>query len=286
MPGAWSPKPGPPIFPALLLSFSAVVFAQAPDRQAVVDTFNAANAAYQQEQYATAAPLYEKVVAGAPDLPVAYLYLASSYDHLFQVSRRGQLSNDAFLTKAEQNYRTAADKLIAQHRPDATTAATTCLAMLAALYGPDRLNNPGKARAVTEELIRLDPASPAYALSLATLDEQAGAFANAEAALAKALAIRPDDARVLVQVASHYADMAGRGELTPVQRKDFAAKSLAADDRALAIDPGSADALTARAKLLQQEAKFETDKKKQQQLNQQVDALAARAKALRDAKTP
>ncbi len=271
---------------ALLLCFSAVGFAQAPDRQAIVDTFNAANAAYQQEQYATAAPLYETVVAGVPDLPVAYLYLASSYDHLFQVSRRGQPDNDALLTKAEQNYRTAADKLIAQHRPDATTAATTCLAMLAALYGPDRLNNPGKARAVTEELIRLDPASPAYALSLATLDEQAGAFANAEAALAKALAIRPDDARVLVQVASHYADMVGRGELTPVQRKDFAAKSLAADDRALAIDPGSADALTARAKLLQQEAKFETDKKKQRQLNQQVDALAARAKALRDAKTP
>lgn len=270
----------------LLFLLGGVALAQAPDRQALVATFNAANAAYQQEQYAKAIPLYESVVVGLPDLPVAYLYLANSYDHLFQPTRRGQPTNDAFLKKAEQNYRTAADKLIAQHRPEATTAATTCLEMLAVLYGVDRLNNPGQARAVTEELIRLAPDSPAYELSLATLDEHAGAFANAEAALAKALAIRPDDARVLVQVSSHYAEMAGRGELTAVQRKDYGAKSLAANDRALAIEPDSADALTARAKLLQAQAKFETDKKKQQLLNQEVDALAARAKALRDAAAP
>jgi tetratricopeptide (TPR) repeat protein len=253
----------------------------ASDHQRAVETFNAANAAYQSEHYDVAVPLYEEVVKTDPDIPVAFLYLASSYDHLFRPDRRGQAGNDALLKKAEQNYRVAADKLLALGQPAASKAATSSLEMLAALYSPDRLHNPGKARAVIQELIQLNPADPTYDLSLAKLYEDSGAYADAETALMKATAAKPDDADVYTQLASHYWDIASHGSnLRDAQQRDYAVKGIAAADRALGIAPDHADALVYKGRLLRVRASLETDRKKRQQLIQEADALNAKAKGL------
>jgi tetratricopeptide (TPR) repeat protein len=247
----------------------------------VADAFNAANAAYQREQYAVAVPLYEELVKTDPDIPVAYLYLANSYDHLFRPDRRGQADNDALLKKAEQNYRVAADKLLALGQPAATKAATSCLEMLAGLYSPDRLHNPGAARAVIQELIQLNPADPTYELSLAKLYEDSGAYADAEAALMKATAAMPDDADVYAELAGHYWDIASHGSnLKDAQQRDYAVKGIAAADRALAIAADHVDALVYKGRLLRVMASLETNRKKQQQLVQEADALNAKARAL------
>jgi tetratricopeptide (TPR) repeat protein len=267
-----------------LVARSAWAQPAASDRQQVVDAFNAANAAYRSEQYAVAAPLYEQVVKADPDIPVAYLYLASSYDHLFRADRRGQPDNDRFLNRAEQSYRVAADKLLALGQPEATRTATTCLEMLAGLYSPDRLHNPARARAVIQELIHLNPADPTYELSLAKLYEDSGAYADAEAALARAAADRPDDAGVYTELASHYWDIASHGSnLNNAQQRDFAVKGIAAADRALGIAPDDVDALVYKSRLLRELASIETDRKKRQQLVQEAGALDAKAKALRPA---
>jgi hypothetical protein len=58
---------------------------------------------------------------------------------------------------------------------------------------------------------------------------------------------------------------------------------MAAADRALALAPDNADATAYKGQLTREQGVLETDKKKQSQLFQQADALAAKAKALRSA---
>ena len=262
-------------------------FAQSTlDRQAFVDTFNAANKAYAAEQYAAAAPLYEQVVAANPNIPIAYLYLGNSYDHLSH-NARGGMDDPALLRKAERNYRIAADRLLTIDQPDAQKSARTALEMLAALYGPDRLHDPAAAGRVVQELIRIAPTEPAYVFSLARLSEDAEAYAEAEAALAKAVEMRPDDAAVYALVAGHYWDIAAHGSrLTAVREREYLAKGLAAADRALALAPNQADAMIFKSQLLREQAAIETDRKKQEQLKRDADDLAAKARAIRGDAAP
>src|SRR5216110_713458 len=81
-------------------------------------SFKAANQAYQQQDYKRAAQLYEDTVAADPDMASAYFYLGNSYDQQFKPSKKGEPENDALLTKAAQNYQTAAEKLTQSEKPD------------------------------------------------------------------------------------------------------------------------------------------------------------------------
>src|SRR2546426_8808617 len=80
-------------------------------------SFKAANQAYQQQDYRKAAQLYEETVEADPDLASAYFYLGNSYDQQFKPSKKGDPANDALLTKAAQNYQTAAEKLAQSDKP-------------------------------------------------------------------------------------------------------------------------------------------------------------------------
>jgi len=268
-----------------LVASGGGALAQAPaDRQAFVDTFNAANKAYTAEQYAVAAPLYEQLIAADPNTPVAYLYLANSYDHLSHAARGGR-DDPALLKKAERNYRIAAEKLLAIGQPDAAKTARTALEMLSALYGPDRLHDPAAARLVVQELIRIAPSEPDYEFSLARLYEDALAYPEAEAALAKAIEAKPDDPAVYALVAGHYWDIAAHGSgLTKAREQEYLARGIAAADHALQLSPDQADAMSYKSQLLREQAAIETNKKKQQQLIQDADALAAKARAARERK--
>src|SRR4029079_7176591 len=78
--------------------------------------FKAANAAYQQQDYRKAVPLYEEAIASAPETQAAhqaYFFLGNSYDQQFKPSKKGEADNDALLTKAVDNYAKAAETISA-----------------------------------------------------------------------------------------------------------------------------------------------------------------------------
>jgi tetratricopeptide (TPR) repeat protein len=85
--------------------------------------FKAANQAYTQQEYKTAAELYEQTVQADPNLAPAYFYLGNSYDNQFKPSKKGEAANDEFLNKAIQNYQTAAEKLSTSDKKEDKTLA-------------------------------------------------------------------------------------------------------------------------------------------------------------------
>jgi hypothetical protein len=270
---------------AILLLLAALPISAQPDRQQAVATFNAANKAYGAGQYESAAPLYEQVIAALPDQPIAFLYLGNCYDHMALNAPRGSRQLEALLKKAEQAYRTGADRLLALKQPSATKNAITVLEMLAGLYAPDRLHDPAAARAVTEQLIRLVPGDPAYQFTLAKLEENAEQYDAAEAALARAAALAPDDPATYAEVAGHYWDIAAHGSrMTPARETAYLEKAMAAADKALAMAPANADATAYKGQIIREQAAIETDKKKKDALNKEADAWTAKAKTLRDSK--
>src|SRR5437868_2829932 len=82
--------------------------------------FKAANAAYQQQDYKKAVPLYEEAITSAPDTQAAhqaYFFLGNSYDQQYKPSKKGDAANDQLLTKAVDNYSKAAETLSASNDP-------------------------------------------------------------------------------------------------------------------------------------------------------------------------
>ena len=77
----------------------------------------------------------------------AYFFLGNSYDNLYKPARKGEAENDAFLTKAIENYKLAAEK--------ETDPKMKKLSMdyLVAAYGPDKLNDPVEAEAIVQKMI-------------------------------------------------------------------------------------------------------------------------------------
>jgi len=167
-------------------------------------SFKAANQAYQQQDYRKAAQLYEEAVTADPNLASAYFYLGNSYDQQFKPSKKGEPDNDALLTKAAQNYQTAAEKLTQSDKPDEKKLAKLSLEYLVSVYGPDKLNDPAKAEPIVQKMIQLDPQDPANYFALAKIYEDAGAYDAAENILIKAKEAKPNDASVYTTLAGYY----------------------------------------------------------------------------------
>ena len=126
-----------------------------------------------------------------------------------------------------------------------------------------------------------------YVFSLAKLEENAEDYDAAAIALDKALALEPDDANAYAEVAGHYWDIAAHGvKLTKARELGFIEKGMAAADKAIALSPDNADATAYKGQLIREQAALETDKRKQQQMIKEADALAAKAKTLRASAPP
>ena len=192
-----------------------------------------------------------------------------------------------------------------------------------ALAGPqqpsrDRTVSPGivlDAAAQEAELVARIAASPtgltAYQ-QLAKLQEDRGAYAEAEATLLKARQVAPNYKPVLLALAAFYnrqgdfdktiealeaaeqlapSDPAGAQivatyywerafkdkRLLPADQLRYIMSGIAATDRALALKPDYVDALTYKNLLLRMQANLETDPFLKQQLVAGADALRARA---------
>jgi tetratricopeptide (TPR) repeat protein len=274
--------------------------------------FKEANDHYRSQRWREAAARYEDTIAANPDyaanpdLTAVYFFLGNSYDNQYKPARKGEPENDAFMTKAIENYTKAAEL---SSNPLIKRRA---LEYLVAAYGPEKLNDPGQAEPIVLKMIQMDPGEPTSYFALAKIYEDAGRYEEAEQALLKARDAKPNDASVynaLAQyynrqgefektmeafnkaaeldpnnpqgyhlIGSYYQEKASKDfRLTPAQKKEYNEKGIQAEDKALSLNPNYVEALVYKNILLRQLALVETDRDRQQQLLKEADALRAKA---------
>src|SRR4051812_42509308 len=190
----------------------------------------------------------------------------------------------------------------------------------------DRVVTPGivlegpAREAELQKRIAASPRGIAAYHELAKLQEDRGAYAEAEATLLKARQIAPThkpafitlaafynrqrqfdkamevldaleqsdpaDAEAPYIVAIYYWEKAFKDNtLLPAQQLQYIQAGIAATDRALALNPDYVEALTYKNVLLRMRASLETDPFQKQQLIAEADALRARAIELGKART-
>ena len=276
-----------------------------------VKSFKDGNQLYAAKEWKRAAEKYEEVVAhqdaftSFPQLATAYFFLGNSYDQLYKPAKQGDATNDGYIQKAIEYYRKAADK-----NQDKAWKKSS-LEYLAAAYGSDKLNDPGKAEPIYQEIINLDPSEPGNYLALAKLYEDAGRYDDAEAQYEKAKQVKPNDPSVLAALAGYYnrqgdfpktiAALEEAAHLEPnnpegyhrvavfywdktrgdfrlpvATQREYIMKGLAMEDKALGLNPDYMEALTYKNILLRLQANIEKDPAKQKQLIDEADKLRKR----------
>ena len=118
----------------------------------------------------------------------AYFFLANSYDNLYKPARKGEAENDAFLTKAIENYK------MRPKRDTNPKMKNLALDYLVYAYGPDKLNDPTQAEPIVQKKIQLDPSETTNYFMLAKIYEDNGNLDQAEAMYKKAKEMKPKDA--------------------------------------------------------------------------------------------
>jgi tetratricopeptide (TPR) repeat protein len=280
-----------------------------------VKAFKDANALYMKGSYQEASVQYQDVIRRQPDtmtggqsvLGTSYFFLANCYDNLYKATKKGDPTNDAYLTKAAEGYKLAADHL--QGAGDALYRKRSFEFLLAA-YGPEKLNDFEKAEPVAKQLVALDPNEPTSYQALGKLNEDAGRYDEAEAAFLKAVQLKPNDPGVYQLLAGYYnrqgqfdktmAALEKRAgaepnnpeafhymatfyeekvrsfSLTPAVKMDYILKGIAADDKALQLNPEYAEAMIYKNILLRHEANATKDPAKQKELLKEADILKAK----------
>jgi tetratricopeptide (TPR) repeat protein len=261
---------------------------------------------YKASKWKEASEKYEVAVEGDPTLPGAHFFLANSYDNLYKPSKAGEPDNDAFMQKAIEWYKKAAE-----NEPDPLYRKRS-MEYLVAAYGPDKLNNPIEAEPIVKRMIELEPNEHTNYFALAQIYENAGRYDEAEQALVKAKEIKPNEPTVYSTLSSFYNR---QGEfdktmealntaanlqpdnpqgyqliavfywekafkdkrVTPPQQKEYIAKGIEATDKALKLNNDYIDALTYKNILLRMQANLEKDRIKQKELLDDADQLRNRA---------
>ncbi|HTL02681.1 MAG TPA: tetratricopeptide repeat protein [Vicinamibacterales bacterium] len=281
--------------------------------------FKEANGLYQAQDYREAAAKYQEVLASdpnfmTPDGVTPYFFIANSYDNLYKPARKGEAENDAFLTKAIENYKIASEK---DTNPKMRNLA---LDYLVYAYGPEKLNDPSQAEPIVQKKIQLDPGETTNYFMLAKIYEDNGNLDQAEAMYQKAKEMKPKDAGVYQQLAGYYqrqgefekliAAVQSRAELEPnnpeahysiasyywdeayrntrlsdAQKKEYTDKGLSEVEKALAIKPDYIEAIVYKGLLLRLKAAQSKDAKEQQDLLKKANQLQEQAAAMKKKQT-
>ena len=271
-----------------------------------IKAFKDANDLFKQNDYKHAADRYEEALKSNPDLVKVYFFLGNSYDQQYKASKAGDPQNDQYIQKAIQNYQ------IAAQRDDDPKMRKLALQYLFAAYGPEKLNDPSKAEPIVQQLISADSSDPANYFQLSKLYEDAGRYEDAEKALLKAKEVKPSEPTVYTQLAAFYnrqgdfdktieslqqaADLAPNNpegyqliaayywekaskdfRLPANVKHDYVLKGIAADDKALSLNPNYVDALVYKNILLRIQANMEKDKPTQDRLLKEADTLRQKA---------
>lgn len=277
--------------------------------------FKEANEHYRGGRFKEAITRYEDALAANSDFSVnpnlsnAYFFIGNSYDNLYKPGRQGEAENDALMKKAIEYYSKGAEQ------SQDPVIKRRSLEYLVAAYGSDKLNDPASAEPVVLKMIQMDPSDTGAYFQLAKIYEDAGRYEEAEAALNKARDARPSDPAVYTAMASYY-NRQGEFEktmeafhkaaelepnnpqgyhmigsyyqekvqkdftLTDAQKKDYVLKGIAAEDKAISLNPNYFEAVLWKNILLRQQARLETDRNKQQDLIKQADQLRDKAQQL------
>jgi tetratricopeptide (TPR) repeat protein len=270
--------------------------------------YREANDLYKASKWEGAAEHYEIAAANDPTLPGVYFFLGNSYDNMYKPSRQGEPDNDAYLQKAIENYRIAADK--------DTTPLMRQRAMeyLVAAYS-DKLQDPASAEPIVKRMIEENPNEPTNYFALAKIYEDAGRYEEAEQALMKAKEVKPSDPAVYTALSAYYnrqgefdktvealqqaADLAPDNpqgyhlvatyyqekvqkdhRLTPAQAKEYVRKGIEAEDKALSLNADYVDAMIYKNILLRHQARLESDRAVQAKLLKEADQLRDKAMEL------
>lgn len=279
-----------------------------------VKSFKDGSEAYKKSDFAKASDLFEESVKYLGDQGVVYFFLANSYDQQWKPARKGEPANDAFMEKAVQNYQLAIDKLNGDTENDKKYRQYSYEYMIAA-YGPDKLNDFSKAEPIAKKLIDLAPTEPQNYQFLARMYEDQGRYDESEAMFKKAVEVKPNDPAVYTALAGYYnrqgkfdETMAALEERTKYEpnnpeayhymatfyqdkiQKDFrlskpqqrvyALKGIAAEDKAIALNPNYAEAMIYKNILLIQQANTEKDPGTQKALMNQAAELRAKGIAI------
>ena len=277
--------------------------------------FKEANDHYRAQRWKEAIEAYERVLASnpnyeaQPDFLATYFFLGNSYDNLFKPARKGEPDNDAFMTKAIENYTLAAE------RAKDPLIKRRALEYLVASYASDKLDDPAQAEPVVQKMIAMDPNEPGAYFQLAKIYEDAGRYDEAEATLMKAKEARPNDPAVYNALAGYY-NRQGEFEktmeafqraaelepnnpqgyhligsyyqekvqkdfrITDAQKREYVLKGIEAEDKALSLNPNYFEATLWKNILLRQQARLEKDPEVQKRLLKEADDLLAKAKEL------
>ena len=273
-----------------------------------------ANELYKGSDWKDAAAKYEYVLQQDPSRSEVYFFLANSYDNAYKPARKGEPENDAMIQKAIENYRKAAEL---DKNPDMKRLA---MQYLVAAYGPDKLDDPGSAEPIVQQMIQMDPNEPGNYFALAKIYEDSGRYEEAEQALLKAREAKPNDVTVYTQlsgfynrqgdfdktmealhkaadikpddpqghqlVATYYWEKAYKDHTLPeAKKREFIVKGIEAADRALALNADYMEALTYKNILLRMQGNTEKDPAKRKQLYDEADRLKNRAMELGKKKT-
>ena len=229
---------------------------------------------------------------------------------MFKPAKKGEAENDGFMTKAIENYTIAAE------RSKDPLIKRRSLEYLVAAYASDKLNDPAQAEPVVQRMIRTGPRpSRAPISSCRKFYEESGRYDDAEAALLKARDGRPTDPAVYNAIAgyynrqgefdktmeafhkaadlepnnpqgyhlvgSYYQEKAAKDfRINDAQKREFIAKGIEAENKALALNGNYIDALVYKNILLRQQANLEKDRDKQQALIKEADDLRNKAMSL------
>lgn len=276
--------------------------------------FKEANDAYRAQNWREAAEKYEYALQQDPDKSEVYFYLANSYDNRYKPSRAGEPENDELMQKAVANYKLAAE------RAPSPEIKKLALQYLVSAFGPEKLNDPSQAEPLVQQMIEMEPNSPENYYALSNIYEQAGRYEEAEQALLKAREIKPEDPVVHTTlagfynrqgdfdktmeamntaaelepnnpqgyhlVATFYQEKVNKDHrLSPAAKREYIMKGIAADDKALSLNPNYVEAMVYKNILLREQANIEKDRAKQLQLLKEADELRDKAISMQ-AKTP
>ncbi len=269
---------------------------------------------YQANDWRAAAEKYEEALQLNPEAGDMYFYLGNAYDNLYRPTRKGEANNDAFLTKAIENY-----KLGSRAGGQTPVVKQRSLQYLVNAYGPEKLNDPTSAEPVVKAMISLEPNEPTNYFVLADIYADSGEYELAEQTYLKAKEVRPNDPAVYMQLAgfyngqgdfdktiaavtdrtkvepnnpeafqtlaTYYWDKAYRDfRLNEKEKMQYVLAGLEAVDKAIQIKSDYMEAVAYKNLLLRLQANLSKDPAEQQRLLREADQLRDKAEALRKQK--
>jgi tetratricopeptide (TPR) repeat protein len=270
------------------------------------------NPAYTAQNYKEAAQYYEQALQNDPSMTDLYFFLGNSYDNLYRPAKKGDPTNDAYLTKAVEFYKKGAEQ--------AQTASIKQLSLqyLVNTYNsPDKMNDPAQAEPLLLSMIQLDPTDTRNYFVLSRIYEDAGDYDRAEQQLLTAREKKPKDSSVYMNLAGFYQrqgnfdklieavqertrqeptnpeafytlatfywDKAQKdNKLTDAQKATYADAGLDAVNKALDLKSDYNEALIYKGLLLRTKATITKNAAEQQKFLKEADELRSKAEELRN----